>query len=172
MSANATGEPHCLQRLDIVPTLDSGMVEESQTSQLLRDALGSHSQEEHSMLSGDTIPIEEFDMSKDMSSSDSVDRPAPLYRYHGLASTQTQSLHDDDDPQNTLEGSQKENLSASRDALYSSSNQVQTMLVLPSPARPPRDSLVPRSKQSPAKVTFTAFFVESIFKSLLGNNKH
>ncbi|KAJ7774929.1 hypothetical protein B0H16DRAFT_80035 [Mycena metata] len=132
---------------------DGAMVEESQTSQLLRDALGSHSQEEHSMLSGDTIPIEEFDMSKDMSSSDSVDRPAPLYRYHGLASTQTQSLHDDDDPQNTLEGSQKENLSASRDALYSSSNQVQTMLVLPSPARPPRDSLVPRSKQSPAKAT-------------------
>ncbi|KAJ7046880.1 hypothetical protein C8F04DRAFT_1062013 [Mycena alexandri] len=132
---------------------DGGAVEESQASQLLRDALQSQSQEENSMLNGSTIPVEEFDMSKDMSSSDSVDRPAPLYRYHGLASTQTQSQHDDDDPQNTFEGSQKENLSASRDALFSSSNQVQAMLVQPSPVRPPRDSLVPRSNRSPAKAT-------------------
>ncbi|KAJ7285746.1 hypothetical protein C8J57DRAFT_1216094 [Mycena rebaudengoi] len=100
-------------------TVNSGMAAESQASQILRNALQPGSQEEDSI--HNSIPVD--DSGADSPSSSSYPHSAPHYHYHGLAATQTQSQQYDDES-SVNEGSQKENVNASREAL-SSGNQIQ-----------------------------------------------
>ncbi|KAJ6596981.1 hypothetical protein DFH09DRAFT_1133295 [Mycena vulgaris] len=89
------------------------------------------------------VPVDELDISKEVS-SDSLNNLAPQYHYHGLATTQTQSEQEDDSNLND-EGSQKENASFSREALFSSSKQVQGV------QSPAKASLVEKPRCPPAK---------------------
>jgi hypothetical protein len=135
---------------------DIDAASESQASQLLRNALESQSEDGTSMRNANTIPVDELDISKDLSSSDSINsHPAPQYHYHGLATTQTQSqLYDDDESNPNDEGFHKENVNSSREALSPScGNQVQSAVHVQTPIHPPK-SLVDKPNRLPAKVSF------------------
>jgi hypothetical protein len=122
----------------------------------LRNALASQSDDEMDLDNANTIPVDEPDVSKDLSSSDSMhsQRTMPHYHYHGLATTQTQSQQYDDE--GTLnEGSQKENVNSSREALSpSSGNQIQSAVPVQSPIKRSKVPLLP------SKASFIAFFVQ------------
>ncbi|KAJ7430719.1 hypothetical protein B0H11DRAFT_2134690 [Mycena galericulata] len=103
---------------------NSDLAGESQASLVLKNALAPTKNTSMPGLEQNTLPVDEPDISKDSSSDSMNSHPAPLYHYHGLATTQTQSQEYDDES-DLNEESQKENVKSSREALSSSGNQVQ-----------------------------------------------
>ncbi|KAJ7709817.1 hypothetical protein B0H17DRAFT_1029359 [Mycena rosella] len=127
---------------------DGDAAGESQASQILKNAMERGSDEEEDF-STRIIPVDEPDISKDLSSGSFNPRSAPQYHYHGLATTQTQSQSQYDDESSPNEGgSQKENLNSSRAALSSSGDQIQRGDAQ-SPRHPSKVTLV----QTPTCVT-------------------
>ncbi|KAF7363517.1 DNA repair protein crb2 [Mycena sanguinolenta] len=154
---------------------DGGAEGESQASQMLRNALDSQSDDEMAIHNTNTVPVDELDISKDLSSTDSIrsSRTMPHYHFHGLATTQTQSQQYDDEGTPHDAGSQKENVNATREALSSSSdNQIAPCAILvqspqklakmprvdkPSKDKPPKPTnLKAVSFESPIKAVETA----------------
>lgn len=119
MSTNTTGKPPSRCHSNNITILDSDLAGESQASQVLKNALGGPKLE-RDRSTRNTIPVDEPEISKDLS-SDSINNShsAPQYHYHGLATTQTQSQQYDDES-NLDEG---ENITSNRETLSCSGNQ-------------------------------------------------
>jgi hypothetical protein len=153
MLTTTTGKSSFAQGSNYIMTVNSGMAAESQASQILRNALQPGSQEEDSI--HNSIPVD--DSGADSPSSSSYPHSAPHYHYHGLAATQTQSQQYDDES-SVNEGSQKENVNASREAL-SSGNQIQgppnAVSLIHNPGK---SALSENPCHSPTKVSFDLSF--------------
>ncbi|KAF8212143.1 hypothetical protein K438DRAFT_1806042 [Mycena galopus ATCC 62051] len=139
---------------------DGGAEGESQASQLLRHALQSQSDDEMAMHDAHTVPVDEPDFSKDLSSSDSIHSPGsmPHYHYHGLATTQTQSQQYDDEGTLNDAGSQKENVNSSREALSPPfGNQIQGAMQAQSPIKTSKPPLVDKLPPKPTNAKAVSF---------------